>query len=38
MSWIVKAKILDTKETVVYAAAKEYMKLVDIVYKWEVQI
>lgn len=36
MSWIMKAKILDTKETVVYAADKEYMSLVEISYKWEV--
>lgn len=36
MSWIMKAKILDTKETVVYAANKEYMKLAKILYKWEV--
>lgn len=36
MSWIMKAKILDTRETAVYAANKEYMKLVNIFYKWEV--
>lgn len=36
MSWIMKAKILDTEETVVYAAHKEYMNLAKIWYKWEV--
>lgn len=36
MSWIMKAKILDTKETVVYAANAEYMRLARISYKWEV--
>lgn len=36
MSWIMKAKILDTKETVVYAANAEYMRLAKILYKWEV--
>lgn len=36
MSWIMKAKILDTKETVVYAANAEYMKLVEIFYKWDI--
>lgn len=36
MSWIMKAKILDTKETIVYAANVEYMKLAKILYKWEV--
>lgn len=35
MSWIMKAKILDTEETVVYAVKKEYLKFVDIYYKWE---
>lgn len=35
MSWIMNAKILDTQEIVVYAATKEYMKLVKILYKWE---
>lgn len=36
MSWIMKAKILNTEEVSVYAATKEYMKLVNIWYKWEV--
>lgn len=36
MSWIMKAKILDTEESVVYAATKEYMHFVKIQYKWEV--
>lgn len=38
MSWVMRAKILDIKETVVYATNAEYMKLVEIFYKWEVQI
>lgn len=36
MSWIMKAKILDTRETVVYAANKAYLNVTDIFYKWEV--
>lgn len=36
MSWMMKAKILDIKETVVYAANAEYMRLAKILYKWEV--
>lgn len=36
MSWIMKAKILDIEQVSVYAATKEYMKLVKIYYKWEV--
>lgn len=36
MSWIMKAKILDIEQLSVYAATKEYMKLVKIYYKWEV--
>lgn len=36
MSWIMKAKILNTEEVSVYAAHEEYMKLAKIVYKWEV--
>lgn len=36
MSWIMKAKILDTEESVVYAAQKEYLHLAKIWYKWEV--
>lgn len=36
MSWIMKAKILNMKQVSVYAANKEYMKLTDIFYKWEV--
>lgn len=31
-----KAKILDIEQVSVYAATKEYMKLVKIYYKWEV--
>lgn len=36
MSWIMKAKIVDIEQVSVYAATKEYMKLVNIRYKWEV--
>lgn len=36
MSWIMKAKILNREEVSVYAATEEYMKLVNIWYKWEV--
>ena len=36
MSWVMKANILDNRETVVYAESIEYMKLVNILYKWEV--
>lgn len=36
MSWIMKAKILNTEEVSVYAATKEYMKFTKILYKWEV--
>lgn len=36
MSWIMKAKILNMEQVSVYAANKEYMKLVKILYKWEV--
>lgn len=35
MSWIMKAKILNIDNISVYAANKEYMKLVKILYKWE---
>lgn len=35
MSWIMKAKILNMKQVSVYAANKEYMKFVQIFYKWE---
>lgn len=35
MSWIMKAKILDIDHISVYAANEEYMKLVNILYKWE---
>lgn len=36
MSWIMKAKILNMEQVSVYAANIEYMKLVKILYKWEV--
>nr|DAQ29468.1 MAG TPA: hypothetical protein [Caudoviricetes sp.] len=36
MSWIMKAKILNVDYVSVYAANKKYMKLVNILYKWEV--
>lgn len=36
MNWIMKAKILNIKQVSVYAAKEEYMKLVNIWYKWEV--
>lgn len=36
MSWIMKAKILNIKQVTVYAANEEYMKFVNIWYKWEV--
>lgn len=36
MSWIIQAKILNIKQVSVYAANEEYMKLVNICYKWEV--
>lgn len=36
MSWIMKAKIVDMEQVTVYSANKEYMKLVNIWYKWEV--
>lgn len=36
MSWVMKAKILDIKEAVVYSANKEYMRVARILYKWEV--
>jgi hypothetical protein len=36
MSWIMKAKLLNIKQVSVYAANEEYMKLVNIWYKWEV--
>lgn len=36
MSWIMKAKILNIEQVSVYAASEEYMKLVNILYKWEV--
>ena len=36
MSWIMKAKILNIEDASVYAENKEYMKLVNIWYKWEV--
>ncbi|WZP34523.1 hypothetical protein [Enterococcus phage vB_Efm10_KEN22] len=36
MSWIMKAKIFNMKQVSVYAANEEYMKLVNICYKWEV--
>lgn len=36
MSWIMKAKILNIKQVSVYAANKEYMKVLEILYKWEV--
>lgn len=36
MSWTMKAKILNMKQVSVYAVNKEYMKLIDIFYKWEV--
>lgn len=36
MSWIMKAKILNTEEVSVYAAHEEYMYLAKIWYKWEV--
>lgn len=36
MSWIMKANILNIEHASVYAASKEYMKLVKIYYKWEV--
>lgn len=35
MSWIMKAKILNIEQVSVYAASEEYMKLVNILYKWE---
>ena len=35
MSWIMKAKILNIEQMSVYAESKEYMKLVNIWYKWE---
>nr|DAR45617.1 MAG TPA: hypothetical protein [Caudoviricetes sp.] len=36
MSWIIQSKILNIKQVSVYAANEEYMKLVNIRYKWEV--
>lgn len=36
MSWIMKANIFNIKQVTVYAANEEYMKLVNIWYKWEV--
>ena len=36
MSWIMNAKILNIEQVSVYAANEEYMKLVNILYKWEV--
>ena len=36
MSWIMKAKILNIQQASVYAANEEYMRLVNICYKWEV--
>lgn len=36
MSWVMKAKYLNTEHVSVYAAGREYMKLVKIYYKWEV--
>lgn len=36
MSWIMKAKILDTREKAVYAANTAYINVTDIYYKWEV--
>lgn len=35
MSWIMKAKILNIEQVSVYAENEEYMKLVNILYKWE---
>lgn len=35
MSWIMQAKIVDIEQVTVYAANKEYMKLVKLWYKWE---
>lgn len=35
MSWIIKANILNIEQVSIYAATKEYMKLVKIYYKWE---
>lgn len=35
MSWIMKAKIVDMEQVSVYAARKEYMNFIKILYKWE---
>lgn len=36
MSWIMKAKIVYMEQLSVYAENKEFMKLTEIRYKWEV--
>lgn len=36
MSWIMKAKRVNIESVSVYAVNKEYMKVVNVWYKWEV--